>query len=346
MLEGAKLTKESDKKIRDMLCLHEVFRRVPNAVFNNPDGKFWDDYEESIKKLIEDKDINIDFQWKAKIGGEAKESGYMKNGFIIDASSLDGELRPGNPRLEEAYNMISLRPCIKDMELETSIYTNAIKEFPTMKHRDALYKACYEIYVAIDRDFYMFMSALDEYYHTNYVEKALDYIIETRRENKKYVEAEKQIDAILEKGIDGIREKIIEQEFSAYETLLKINHELILQNCKNTEGNQIIFKDYKGIDLTWADKRLPLEYTIGQHMGEGLVKLLEDIVGQYAIKREDFYWYIALLDKVDKYQSVEKSQFVMVFLPEIFYGLAYIKLKEGKYSSYGAYQYENKEIAG
>ncbi|MBR1372860.1 hypothetical protein IJ556_00220, partial [bacterium] len=148
------LSPKSDMRIRKMLCLHQMFRRKPHVVFNHPEGKLWDDYVNALCEVRDDADLNMDYQWEGKLGD--------KEQYIVRADGLKGEVRPGNPRLEEACHMASLRPSIQDMEQGTDIFHNAVKEYPTLLHREALLKACCEIYVAIDRDLYFFIGAVDK----------------------------------------------------------------------------------------------------------------------------------------------------------------------------------------
>ena len=332
-MEGAKLSKESDKRVRDMLCLHQVFRRVPNILFDNPDGKLWQDYENVVRAVLEDKNLNMDFQWKARIGQHVDHQ-KLVGGYTIGVAAVSEEVRPGNPWLEEALNMISLRPSVQDMEYETSIFTNAVKEYPLMVPRQALCRACLEIYVAIDRDLYLFISALDSFYGTEYVSRSLQYIIETREAIKEYKEAQDFIKTLYEKSSTDKRKALISQEKNAYTTVIHMNRKLQLKSCTDNNGNPVYFKDYKGIDATWADKRIPDDSVIEEYFAKGLNKLLEQAVGRQAMLEKGIVRYLALLDMVDKAFPSDKKNLLLFFTPEILYGFGYVKLVEGKFSQY------------
>ena len=316
-----------------MLCLHQVFRRVPNILFDNPDGKLWQDYENAIRAILEDKSLNMDFQWKSNIG-QVVDHKTKVGGYVIDVSAVNEEVRPGNPWLEEALNMVSLRPSITDMEFETSIFTNAVKEYPTLNPRQALYRACYEIYVAIDRDLFLFISALDDFYGTDYVSRSLEYIIQTREENKEYREAQEFLKAIQKNDLSNSREKIIEQEMKGYSTVIRMNRELILRGSKDKEGNPVFYTDYKGMDVSWAYNRIPNDSVIEDYMAKGLFNVLEQTVGRRAISGYGLVRYLALLDMADKSSPLARKDLLLFFIPEIMYGFGYIKFVEGKFSEY------------
>lgn len=318
----------SVKRLRDMLCFHQVFRRVPEIIFNNPDGELWDRYAASVKAVYDDKDLNMDYQWEGNFTAKDKEI-VGAGQYSIPVDALSGDVRPLNPRLEEAYHMITMRPSITDMEQDTVIFQNALKEYPAVSGRKAMYKACREIYTAIDRDLYFFTLAVDGHYGTDFTKNALAHILAAKREDKAYVSAEAYLDNIEQQGLVGARKQVLEQELSGYTAVIRMNRNT--KGKKTRDGKPIAFKDYKGLDVSWAEGRIPSDISIRSHLAQALVKPLEEAVGQAYMKKDKLRRYEALLDRVDRARLPEKNNILLVHASDILYGFGYANVLEGKY---------------
>ena len=319
------ISRQSDERIRAMLCLHSIFRRIPDAAFRYSEGKLWDVYTDAIKAVKDDHDINMDYQWSRSLG---------KDKYKITADSISKEERPENPRLEEAYNIVSRRPSIRDMETNSAIYQNAIKEYPALAPKDALFKACKEIYLSIDRDLYFFMDEVDLHYKTEYVKRANEFILSVKEEDKAYQEAVAYIKVIEEKGLTKVRSAIFEQELRSYAAIIRMNRELYVAVKKDDAGNAVRFRDYKGIDTMWAEGRIPSDKAILEHFLKGmevpLAEAMGDNIMQYGLSLRR---YEALLDKIENTPLEKREGLLKIHTSDILYGFGFAKWKEEKENS-------------
>lgn len=319
------LREESEKKIRDMLCVHQLFRRVPKLLFENPGSRLWDKEEEAVKALLDDKDLNMDFQWKQGLNTFALDG---IRSVTVSSGDLENDSRPENPRIAEAYNMVSLRPSVSDMEQNTSIFVNAVKEYPTLPVRDALYKACREIYVAVDRDLFLFISEVDKHYGTDFAKNSMDYILETKREDNAYRKAENYLDELEAAGCSAVRKSILDRELEGYMTAIAMNRYLPNVPVLNDSKNVTKRSEYQGMDISWADKRSPSKEVMRSHFAKALYPQLEEMVGKAFMKNDPLRRSEAMLDRADRRSGSSREETLLFFAPEILYGAGYVRLKE------------------
>ena len=318
------ISAESDKRVRELLCAHQMFRRFPLVVFNNPECVFWTRYQDAINAVKEDKDINVDFQWKQPLKAGATT-------YMLDSVSMAKELRPENPRIEEVHNIITLRPSIFDMENDTDIFKNACREFPLMDKKDALYRACEEIYLSIDRDLFLFFTDFDKKYGTDFIDNSVDHVLELKREDKAYRLAEQRLQRMDSEKPSRARKDIYRQEFCGYISAILGNRQLAETPVMGEDGQPMKFTDYKGLDVLWAKGRRPNYETMSRYFANGLIEELRAVTGKKIAEGNDpFRQYEALLDRIEYSDVIKRKELVQFYTSDIMYGFGYTKIKEGK----------------
>lgn len=309
------LSNESQKKLISMLTYHQMFRRLPRFMFESPGSAFWAGYIAAMKSVVEDKDLNMDFRWTWRMNLRGVS-------YVFPPDSVAPYLRPAHPRLMEAYQIVSRETSSRDRKDNTVFFQNACKEYPVKKPEEALYIACKEAYLAVDRALYFYVKTLDAYYGTDFSENTLEYIAAEKRKDPAYRRALDFLRQQEEQGLDVTRSRILQQELEAYSAIVKLNHEKRLRHIGG------VYKEYKGIDVTWADDRLPSDYVIRKEFTKGLVAPLLQAVAENFAKENGTRRYEALLDKIE-YLPVEDRHLALAFYAsDILYGFEYTRLHQ------------------
>ena len=336
-MERNKISVDSDKKMKHLLRVHQSFALDSNMMFFHPECKLWDELESALKDIKEDKSLNLDFQWQGSFA--LNHGSNYNNVFTFDASSLNSDVRPENPRLEEAYNMVSLRPTITHMKDNTAVFQNAIKENPVLLPEDALRKACRDIYYSVGRDIYFFCIAVDDFYKTDYVKNTTKHAFLDKQDEETYKKACSYLDSIEADEFKDFRNELYLHEFNAYKDIITMNRNMIESNEKETnpKARKILFTNYEGIDVTWAENfKDPSDLVIEKEFLTGLYNVLGKTVASTFLKKNNSRWYEALYDRIGMAELSDYKDLLRFHSSDILYGFGYVKVKSG-------YYYENED---
>lgn len=336
-MEVNKISVDSDKKMKHLLRVHQSFSLDQNMMFFHPECKLWDELETALKQIKEDKNLNLDFQWQ---GSFALNHGSNYNQVLtFDASSLDSSVRPENPRLIEAYNMVSLRPNVQHMKDNTVIFQNAVKENPVLLPEDALRKACRDIYYSVGRDIYFFCTAVDDFYKTDYVKNTTKHAFLDKQDEETYKKACSYLDSIEADEFKDFRNELYLREFNAYKNIIAMNRNMMESNAKEEHPTKVLFTNYEGIDVTWADNfKDPSDLVMEKEFLTGLYNVLGKTVASTFLKKNNSRWYEALYDRIGMAELSDYKELLRFHSSDILYGFGYAKVKSG-------YYYENENNA-
>lgn len=329
-VEVNKLSVDSDKRMNHLLSVHQAFALEPNMMFFHPECKIWDELVIATKAVKDDKKLNIDFQWKGSF--ELKNSLNQNQSLVFDASSLSDNVRPTNPRLEEAYNIISLRPTIMHMEQNSVIFQNAIKENPVLLPEDALRKACRDFYFSYGRDIYFFVTAVDEFYKTDYIKNTTKHVYLDKQSSESYRKACSYLDTIEAEEFKEFRNELYQHEFNAYKDIIAMNRNISETKASDPTSKKVQFTNYEGIDVTWADNfKNPSDLVIEKEFLTGLYNILGKTAAKGFLKENNSRWYEALYDRIGMSDNFEYKELLKFHASDILYGFGYAKLKSGYY---------------